>query len=101
MRLALTSPSQAMTCEGMCFQKSTWYWAIGYLPPHSLGRWCEAPAGGWSFHKLGKPVFELAQPNVDDLDGEVEALRSSPPLLAEAGTAHRSAGRQRIVLASG
>src|SRR5260370_31851151 len=98
MRLALTSPSQAMTCEGMCFQKSTWYWAIGYLPPHSLGRWCEAPVGGWSFHKLGKPVFELAQPNVDDLEWEIEVLRNSRRLLGEAGLGHLPHENHRLLV---
>src|SRR5260370_21977697 len=99
MRLALTSPSQAMTCEGMCFQKSTWYWAIGYPPHRSLGRGCEAPVGGWSFHKLGKPVFELAQPNVDDLEWEIEVLRNSRRLLGEAGIGHLPEEHQRFVVA--
>src|SRR5258708_12163505 len=85
MRLALASPSHARTCEGMCFQKRTWYCAIEYLPPHSLGRWREAPVGGWSFYKLGKPVFELAQPNIDDLEWETQVLRNFLRLLGEAG----------------
>src|SRR5260370_10555109 len=84
----------------MWFQKSTWYWAIGYLPPHSLGRWCEAPVGGWSFHKLGKPVFELAQPNVDDLEWEIEVLRNSRRLLAEAGIGHLPEEHQRFLVAA-
>src|SRR5260370_9661759 len=83
----------------MWFQKSTWYWAIGYLPPHSLGRWCEAPVGGWSFHKLGKPVFELAQPNVDDLEWEIEVLRNSRRLLGEAGIGHLPEEHHRFVRA--
>src|SRR6202521_3957223 len=85
MRLALASPSQAMTCEGMCFQKSTWYWANGYLPPHLLGRWRRAPVGGWSFHKLGKPIFQLTQPDIDYLEREAEVLTDFFRLLGESG----------------
>src|SRR5258708_38458631 len=99
MRLALASPSHARTCEGMCFQKRTWYCAIEYLPPHSLGRWREAPVGGWSFYKLGKPVFELAQPNIDDLEGETQVLRNFLRLLGEAGVGHPPEGPPPLLVA--
>src|SRR5258708_5920988 len=99
MRLALASPSHARTCEGMCFQKRTWYCAIEYLPPRSLGRGREAPVGGWSFYKLGKPVFELAQPNIDDLEWETQVLRNFLRLLGEAGIGHLPEEHQRFVVA--
>src|SRR5258707_12155453 len=58
MRFTSVPSSQAFTWEGMCFQNITWYLA-----------------NSSRLNQRGKPAFQLAHPDVADLQGQLEEAR--------------------------